>query len=69
MAKRRASVHLSERKVLQREPSYTLECRPTAGLFIAQNLRLFVRIQAVGAAVRTGGENGVYWVLEFGNTP
>lgn len=23
----------------------------------------------VGAAVRTGGEHGVYWVLEFGNTP
>jgi uncharacterized protein YkwD len=23
----------------------------------------------VGAAVRTGGEHGIYWVLEFGNTP
>jgi uncharacterized protein YkwD len=23
----------------------------------------------VGAGVRTGGEHGVYWVLEFGNTP
>jgi uncharacterized protein YkwD len=23
----------------------------------------------VGVAVRTGGEYGVYWVLEFGNTP
>lgn len=30
---------------------------------------LSVQWNEVGAAVRTGGEYGVYWVLEFGNTP